>query len=355
MTTRLLTTAMLWFAVAASAAAQSVPSAPASVKAGAKSTGFRTPWGDPDLQGVWDYWTFTPLERPKEFADKPTLTDAEHEALLKRLAGQAAAADATRPSAGNPGGYSQETWTDRARGTALKQSSLIVYPEDGRIPPLTPEAQKKAKAHEAAGGHPVRMRTDGTGDDDPEDRGLAERCLLGFSTGPPFQPGGYNNNVQIVQTKDYVMLLLEMNHDVRIVPMDGRPRLPQHIETWLGDSRGRWDGNTLVVESTNFTPKVASFSARVGASGFELGSAENLRLVEKFTRIDAKTLQYEFTVNDPTTFTKPFTGRFPMKATDELMYEYACHEGNYGMQNIMRGGRVEDASGGPAVEGASKR
>jgi hypothetical protein len=299
----------------------------------------RTAWGDPDLQGVWDYWTFTPLERPKEYANKATLTDAEHAELVRRLSGAAAATDAKGPGSGDTGAYSQEAWTDRARGTALKQTSLIVEPSDGKIPPMTPEAQKKADAQKAAGGHPVRMRTDGIGDDNPEDRGLAERCLLGFSTGPPFEPGGYNNNVQIVQTPGYVVLLLEMNHDARIIPMDGSPHLPPHIKTWLGDARGHWEGNTLVVESTNFTPKVAAFSARVGASGYEFGSADNLRLTERFTRLDGSTLQYEFTVDDPSTFTKPFTGRFPMALSDKAVYEYACHEGNYGLQNILRGGR----------------
>ena len=311
----------------------------------------RTPWGDPDLQGVWDYWTFTPLERPKEYSGKAMLNDDEYAALVKRVSGQAAAADAAKPR-GNPGGYSQEVWTDRARATVLRQTSLIVDPPDGRIPPLTPEAQKKEAAHKAAGGHPVRMRLEGIDDDHPEDRGLSERCLLGFSTGPPFQPGGYNNNVQIVQTKDYVMLLLEMNHDARIIPMDGRPHLPAHITTWLGDSRGRWEGNTLVIESTNFSPKIASFSARLGLGGAEYGSAENLRLIERFTRIDAKTLQYEFTVIDPSTFTRPFTARFPMQLLDGMVYEYACHEGNYALKNILRGGRAEDAlkasPGGPS-------
>ena len=303
----------------------------------------RTSWGAPDLQGVWDYWTFTPLVRPKEYANKAMLDDAEHVALLERVNGQAAALDSNRPAAGNPGAYSQEVWTDRARGTVLRQTSLIVDPEDGTIPPMTPEAQKRAAAHNAAGGHPVRIRTDGVGDDNPEDRGLSERCLLGFSTGPPFQPGGYNNNVQIVQTPDHVMLLLEMNHDARIIPLDGRPHRPSHIKTWLGDSRGRWEGDTLVVESANFTPKVASFSARLGAGGLEFGSAENLRLVERFTRVGPGTLQYEFTVNDPSTFTRPFTGRFPMNLTDGQIYEYACHEGNYGLQNVLRGGRAEEA------------
>jgi len=309
----------------------------------APTGGPRTPWGDPDLQGVWDYWTFTPLERPAEYADKATLSDAEHAELLKRLSGQAAATDARSPAAGDPGAYSQEVWTDRARGTATRQTSIIVDPEDGRIPPMTPDAQQKAAMHQATGGHPVRMRTDGVSSDNPEDRGLSERCLLGFSTGPPFQPGGYNNNVQIVQTRDYVMLLLEMNHDVRIVPLDGRPHLPPQLTTWLGDARGHWEGPTLVIESTNFTPKVAAFSARIGAGGREYGSAEHLRLVERFTRIDARTLQYEFTVDDPSTFTRPFTGRFPMNLSDQLIYEYACHEGNYGLQDILRGGRNEDA------------
>ena len=259
------------------------------------------------------------------------------------MSGQAAATDARGPAAGDPGAYSQELWTDRARGTALKQTSLIVDPPDGKIPPMTADAQQKAATHKAAGGHPVRMRTDGIGDDGPEDRGLSERCLLGFSTGPPFQPGGYNNNVQILQTPNYVVLLLEMNHDARIVPMDGRPHLPSQVKTWLGDARGRWEGNTLVVESTNFSPKVAAFSARIGASGSEFGSAENLKLVERFTRLDAQTLQYEFTVNDPSTFTRSFTGRFPMRLSDKMIYEYACHEGNYGLENILRAGRVRDA------------
>jgi hypothetical protein len=301
----------------------------------------RTPWGDPDLQGVWDYWTFTPLERPNEFAGKAVLTDAEASRLAQRLRDQALAGDATRPRSGDPGAYSQEAWTDRARATVLNQTSLIVDPPDGKIPPLTHQAEKAAEAHRAAGGHPVRMRTDGVGADGPEDRGLSERCLLGFSTGPPFQPGGYNNNVQIVQTPGYVMLLLEMNHDARIVPMDRRPHLPAGIRSWLGDSRGRWEGNTLVVETTNFTPKMASFSARRGASGFELGSGEYLRLVERFTRADAGTLQYEFTVDDPTTFTRPFTGRFPMNWSNEHIYEYACHEGNYGLSHILQGARAE--------------
>jgi hypothetical protein len=149
-------------------------------------------------------------------------------------------------------------------------------------------------------------------------------------------PGGYNNNIQLFQAKGYVAILLEMNHDARIIPVDGRPHLPDGVRQWMGDSRGRWDGNTLVVETTNFTDKTASFSL----TGLALGSAEHLHLTERFTRVDAKTLMYDFTINDPATFTRPFTGRFPMNATSEPMYEYACHEGNHAMPNMLRDARA---------------
>jgi hypothetical protein len=318
----------------------------ASAQPAARGTAIpRTAWGDPDLQGVWDYWTFTPLERPKEFANKATLTDEEAAQLAERLREQALGVDVKGPRPGDPGAYSQETWTDRTRARALKQTSIIVDPPDGKVPPMTPAAKQREDAHRAAGGHPVRTRTDGIGVNGPEDRGLAERCLLGFSTGPPLLPGGYNNNIQVFQSPGYVAILLEMNHDVRIVPLDRRGHLSGSIRQWLGDSRGHWEGNTLVVETTNFTDKTASFSGRVGASGFELGSAEKLRLVEKFTRVDAETLMYEFTVDDPSTFTRSFTGRFPMTSTTQKVYEYACHEGNYGLLNMLQGARAAERKG----------
>lgn len=302
----------------------------------------RTPWGDPNLQGVWDYWTFTPLERPKEFEGKANLSDAEAAQLGRRLRDQAIGGDANGPRPGDPGAYSQETWTDRTKARALVQTSIIVDPADGKLPPLTAEALKREDAHRAAGGRPVRTRSDGIGLDGPEDRGLSERCILGFSTGPPMLPGGYNNNIQVFQSPGYVAIFLEMNHDVRIVPLDTRPHLPSSMRQWMGDSRGRWEGNTLVVESTNFTHKTASFSGRRGATGFELGSAENLRLVERFTRVDAETLLYEFTIDDASTFTRAFTGRFPMNRTEDKIYEYACHEGNYGLHNILSGARAAE-------------
>jgi hypothetical protein len=298
----------------------------------------RTPWGEPDLQGTWDYWTFTPLERPAEYAGRERLTTEEAVQLAKKLHEGAVS---NRVVAGDPGAYSQEVWTDRGdKLTALTQTSIIVDPPDGKIPPLTPEAARKAEAHKAAGGHPVRIRTGGVGTDDPEDRGVAERCLLGFSTGPPMLPGGYNNNVQIIQSPGYVVILLEMNHDARIIPMGKGPAPRGGLRQWLGDSRGHWEGETLVVTTTNFTDKTAS----IALTGFAVGSAENLTLVERFKRLNADTLQYEFTVNDPSTFTRPFTGRLPMNRSDGLIYEYACHEGNYGLANMLSGARSAEST-----------
>lgn len=319
-----------------------VPLAAGGQSGGAGGGAARTPWGDPNLQGVWDYWTFTPLERPKEFADKAVLTEQEAAAYAERLRDLAIGGDARAPRSGDPGAYSQETWTDRTKARALTQTAIIVDPSDGKLPPMTAEAKERAAAHDAGGGRPVRKRSDGIGLDGPEDRGLSERCILGFSTGPPMLPGGYNNNIQIFQSPTHVAILLEMNHDVRMVPIDGRPHLSGGVRQWLGDSRGRWEGDTLVVETTNFTHKTASFSGRVGATGFELGSAENLRLIERFTRTPTGALTYEFTVDDPSTFTRPFTGRFEMSASQDKLYEYACHEGNYGLLNILAGARAAE-------------
>ena len=302
----------------------------------------RTPWGDPDLGGVWDYWTFTPLQRPEDLADRDTLSDEEAAALAQELNAEALARDLAAPP-GSPGGYSQAVWTDRARATALTQTSLIVDPPDGRIPPLTPEAEAREEARLAGDGQPVRIRVGGYGTAGPEERGVAERCLLGFSTGPPMLPGGYNNNIQVFQTPDAVVLLLEMNHDVRVVPLDGRPALGDDIRQWLGSSRGRWDGDTLVIDTRNFTDRTASF----GVTGLALGSAEGLHLVERFTRVDGDTLLYEFTINDPATFTRSFSGRLPMNRSDLPLYEYACHEGNYGMENLLRGARAEEREAAP--------
>ena len=297
----------------------------------------RTPWGDPDLQGVWDYWTFTPLERPEEFAGKVELTDEEAALVAQQGRAAALATDREGPGAGSTGAYGQEVWTDRARATALTQASLIVDPPDGRMPSLTPAETSRVSAHAAAGGRPVRSRATGVGTDGPEDRGLAERCIVGFSTGPPMLPAGYNNNVQIFQAAGYVVLAVEMIHDVRIIPLDGRTHLPGHVDQWLGDPRGRWEGDTLVVDTTNFTDKIGSFST----TAVSWGTGANLSLTERFTRVDADTLLYQFTVDNPAVFTHTMSAAFPMKRNDLPLYEYACHEGNYGLLNILSGARAE--------------
>ena len=304
---------------------------------GQTASSITTPWGDPDIGGVWDYWTFTPLERPEELGDKATLTAEEAASVAQEASAQALARDLAAPP-GDPGAYSQAVWTDRARPTALTQSSLIVDPSNGRIPPLTDAALAREDARLVSDGQPVRIRVGGYGTAGPVERGLRERCLLGFSTGPPLLPGGYNNNVQIFQTPNAIVLLLEMNHDVRVVPLDGRPALGESILQWMGSSRGRWEGDTLVIDTRNFTDRTASF----GSTGLALGSAEELHLEERFTRVDENTLLYEFTVNDAASFTRSFTGRLPMNNSELPLYEYACHEGNYGMENMLRGARAEE-------------
>ena len=324
-----------WAGVAAVVVGLSLSPALAAGQTGAE--GPRTPWGDPDLQGVWDYWTFTPLERPDEFAGRGELTAEEAAVVAQESNAEALAGDDEGPPPGEVGGYSQAVWTDRARATALTQASLLVDPPDGRLPALTAEAEAAAEAHRAAGGFPVRIRVGGLNEDGPEARGVAERCLLGFSTGPPMLPGGYNNNVQIFQAPGYVVLLHEMVHDVRVVPLDG-DALPPSIRQWLGSSRGRWEGDTLVVETTNFTDGTGSFNTSFAS----WGSAENTRLVERFTRVDGDTIRYEFTVEDADTWTAPFTGRFPLNRSDAPLYEYACHEGNHGMFNLLSGARAEE-------------
>ena len=297
-----------------------------------------TPWSAPDIQGVWEYWTFTPLARPDEFSGRDTLT--AEEAVLVGEAGLAAAraTDRDGPAPGDTGAYGQEVWTERSRPTALTQTSLIVDPPDGKIPPTTASEQSRAAAHASSGGRPVRVRAGGIGADGPEDRGLSERCIVSFSTGPPMLPAGYNNNVQILQTPDHVALVVEMIHDVRIVRLDDAPPIDTGVRQWLGSSRGFWDGDTLVVETTNFSDKVGSFSTTRDA----WGTGENLRLTERFTRGDTDTLLYEWTVENPTVFTETFSGQLPMNRSDLPLYEYACHEGNYGLYNSLVGARAEE-------------
>jgi predicted amidohydrolase YtcJ len=284
----------------------------------------RTPHGHPDLQGIWTNSTMTPLERPPELAGKEFFTREEAAEFEKRVRDRnnGDRRDAN-PEADLTTGYNDFWWDRGTNVVSTLRTSIIVDPPDGRVPQLTPEAQKAAAARAEA----RRLRPS----DGPEDRSLADRCIARGNTGPPMLPAGYNNNYQIVQTTDHVMILLEMIHDARIIPLDGRPHVPRNVQQWLGDSRGRWEGNTLVVETTNFT----------GKTNFR-GSGEALRVVERFTRVDETTLLYQFTVEDPQAFTRPWSGEIPMKKTEGPVFEYACHEGNLSMTNILEAARAEE-------------
>jgi hypothetical protein len=285
----------------------------------------RTPDGQPDLQGIWTNITITPLERPAEFAGKAFMTKQEAADFEKRTLTNN---NADRRDGGAEADVNRaynDAWYDRGTKTvATLRTSLVIDPPDGRIPPLTPERQKQMAA--------IRQANVGHASDGPENRLLQERCLLWPTAGPPMLPSFYNNNYQIVQAPGYVMILVEMVHDVRIIPLDNRPHLPSGVRQWMGDSRGHWEGDTLVVETANFNDKTRF-----------RGADENMRLIERFTRVAPDTIQYEFTVNDPTAFTKPWTAQIPMKRGEGPIFEYACHEGNYAMTDMLAGARAEEA------------
>jgi len=293
----------------------------------------RTPDGHPDLQGIWDYRSATPLERPKQFADKEFMTAEEVAAYEQRALERE---DGRPPDDPRTEQSVHPAWWLNYGKTVVKtrRTSLIVDPPDGKIPPLTTEGQARAAARRAA------ARTHGPADS-YENRGLFERCLTrGVPDG--MLPGPYNNNLQVYQTPGYVVLFTEMIHDARIVPMDGRPHGGPTVRRWLGDSRGHWEGDTLVVDTINFTDK----------TNFR-GSGATLHLVERFTRLDADTLEYRFTVDDRTTWTRPWTVAYPMAKTQGPVYEYACHEGNYGLMDILSGARAEERKA--AEDEAKKR
>jgi hypothetical protein len=291
----------------------------------------RTPDGRPDLQGIWTNITLTPLERPKELAAKPLFTEQEAAEYQERLLHRREQTPAVAGDSVND----PEIWWER--GTKLVKTlrtSLIVDPPDGRIPPLTHEAQQRMQAARAyTREHPA---------DVPQDRSLQERCILEPTAGPPMMPGPYNNNYQIVQTPQYVVFFIEMIHDIRIVPLDGSPHLPDDVRLWLGDSRGHWEGDTLVIDTTNFTDKT-----------HYRGSDRNLHVVERFTRTAADTLLYEFTVDDPTAFTKPWKVELPMMQSEGPMYEFACHEGNRAMMNMLNTARIQEKAAAEKAAGQS--
>jgi len=303
----------------------------------------RMPWGQPSLEGAWKNDTSTPLERPSELGDKAVLTQEETEELTEKQ-------QANRENRDSREGLGTDRDVARAYnahwypvpGKAIERTSLIFDPADGKVPALTDEGKKRSAAFsEGRQGPP----------EGPEDRSLWERCL---TRGVPRLPGGYNNHFQITQSPDTVTIFIEMIHETRIIPLDGRPHLPQTIRQWLGDSRGHWEKDTLVVETTNFSDK----------TNFR-GSGEGLHLVERFTRVSPDTINYEFTVSDPTTWARPWSASFPLtslqsavggpdQVTTPQVFEYACHEGNYGLYGQLNGARVQEREAANAAKKGSR-
>src|SRR5882672_1208668 len=311
-------------------------SKPAATTAAAvgRDTTPRTSWGDPDLQGIWTNTTTTPFERPSELAGKEVLTPqerAERDAVIAR--------SGDRPvKPGDTGAYNQ-FWGEAGKTSA--QTSLIVDPSDGKLPAVTQRAKNRADAIEARRRVPPASW---------EDLNAYDRCITRGLPGA-MMPGFYNHNYQILQAPGYVAILVEMIHDVRIIPLDGRPHLDPHIRQWMGDSRGRWEGQTLVVESTNFNDKIQEITGNamrlpsgdpIGGRYHAVFGTAGLKLVERFTRVDANTIDYRFTVTDPATFTRPWTAATPMLRIKEPVFEYACHEGNYAVPNMLKGARAQE-------------
>jgi hypothetical protein len=289
----------------------------------------RTAWGDPDLEGAWNFSTITPMERPAEFAGTEFITKEEASALVRqtnerRLEGEA------KPREGNVGNYNLAWWWEAngRRWVPTMRSALIIDPSDGRMPPLTQEADNRRKAREAG-----RERSGS-----PEDLPPEERCIVGVNAGPPMIPGPYGNIVQLHQSPGYVVIVNEMVHHSRIVSLDGRPHVSDAIRLQMGNSVGRWQGNTLVVDTQNFR------NLGNGHIGPTALLDRNLHLVERFTRTDNDTLVYEFTIDDPTIFARSWTAQIPMQKVEAFVLEYACHEGNYGLVNILAGARAQERS-----------
>ena len=301
----------------------------------------RTPWGDPDLQGRWPGTAMmgVPIERPRQLADRGTLTDAEFAAREAQARAQAAAERGEVAPPGPPAGRGAGAGTGPPghwgeRGEPQRQTSLVVDPPDGRIPPMTAEGERRTAAvpktwyYDNSGGGPFNS---------PADLSVYDRCITRGVVGSML-PVGYNAGNEIVQAPGYVALRNEMIHETRIIPLDGRAHVPAAIRGYMGDSRGRWDGDTLVVETTNLKGGTG-----VGANGRAIFHSEAMQLTERFTRVAADTIEYAVTISDPVMWTRPFTMAFPLKLEPSYgMYEYACHEGNYGLRNILSASRADD-------------
>jgi hypothetical protein len=359
---------LVWAAGAAVIVASMLPATLAGQSARGEVP--RTPWGHPDLQGLWNVGTMTPVERPASAKGRLTMTDEEARALEQRQADFRAqlaqpsdgnrqappvGGDGTTGPYGNVGGYNY-FWIDPGetlnRVDGQLRTSLVVDPPDGRVPQMLPEAMKRNQTRQRAtptsdAGENYQTLQAGAYDD-IEQRPLGERCIIGFgsTSGPPMLPTYFYNNLkQIVQTRDYVMILTEMVHDARIIPFK-TTHAPASVRKWLGDSIARWEGDTLVVETTNFTDKTRF-----------RGSSENLKVTERFNRLPNNTILYRFTIEDPTTWPRPWTGEYSWAAAkpDDQLYEYACHEGNYAMEGIMKGARLLEAEAAEAAKQAGTR
>jgi hypothetical protein len=320
----------VWGAAFTMLAALAVAPLPAAAQASAPKA-LRTPDGKPSLEGTFTFSTITPLQRPAALAGKATLTPEEAAAFEAaentRLNRDLFDAEKGQPSAGYPprsqGGVLSynDFWYERGSQLTMdRRTALIADPPDGKIP-YTDEARRSVAE--------TSQKMYAGFADSYEDRTLADRCLMGFNAGPPMIPGAYNNNLQIVQTPGFVVILNEMVHSARIIRIGGRPH--GTLRQWQGNSRGHWEGDTLVVETLNFL-RETSLS----------GSTRDTRLTERFTRVDEETIKYEFTVSDPNSFTRPWSARFPLVKTDAPIYEYACHEGNYAMRGILAGARLQE-------------
>jgi hypothetical protein len=319
----MLSAAVALFALTPTAAfAQAIPAAAKVATASSTKTSHRTADGQPDLQGVWSSATVVPLERPKDLGAKEFFTKEEADAYEKKMK---SVHEVAAPGTYGDVHYSMAQFgLEKGQATVAStiRTSLIVGPT-GRIPAMLPDAAQRNAARAAANkGHEF---------DGPENRSLGEQCIMWPNEGPPMLPAGYNSNLQIVQGSGYVAILQEMIHDVRIVPTDGSPHLPANVRQWFGDSRGHWEGDTLVVDTTNFTNRTAF-----------RGSGENLHVVERFSRTADDQILYQFTVEDPSTWASSWSAEYPMTKIDGPIFEYACHEGNYGMRNNLSGARADE-------------
>lgn len=311
----------------------------------------RTEWGQPDLQGVWNFSSSIPMERPAHFGEREFLTEQEIAAAAAPpppVEVEEASGDEKPLPAGEVGKTYDDFWLEQGSISDTVRTSHIVYPKNGLVPALQEgvELQFGTRGAEKTAERPARHLARGIGADGPEDRGLSERCLVGFNAGPPFTPSVYNNNIQIFQNKDTAVIMTEMIHEARVVPLydsaEDIQSLHDGIRLYAGDARGYWEGDTLVVVSKNFNRLTVSFAGLAADSGLA-GDAYDKVLTEKFTRVGPSTIDYEFTVDDPSTYTDKFTGIIPIAKVDGLLYEYACHEGNYAMLYMLRGARVHEA------------